>query len=114
LSCLPRPSKHDAIKSVFGNAAAWLRARGPEFTDRADELDRASAHGLRHTSGSHLADGGADLRTVRDNLGHVSLNTTSLYLHEEEDKRHRETVKRHRMNWEARPTPEPGIAEDDA
>ncbi|MFL9910516.1 tyrosine-type recombinase/integrase [Paraburkholderia sp. RL17-337-BIB-A] len=112
--CMSRSAMHDAIKSVFGNAAAWLRARGPEFTDRADELDRASAHWLRHTSGSHQADGGVDLRTVRDNLGHVSLNTTSLYLHEEENKRHRETVKRHRMNWEARPTPEPGIAKGDA
>ncbi|MGQ7932466.1 tyrosine-type recombinase/integrase [Paraburkholderia sp. D1E] len=105
--CMSRSAMHDAIKSVFGNAAAWLRARGPEFTDRADELDRASAHWLRHTSGSHQADGGVDLRTVRDNLGHVSLNTTSLYLHEEEDKRHRETVGRHRMNWEQQPAAEP-------
>jgi integrase len=112
--CMSRSAVHDAIKSVFGNAAAWLRARGPEFTDRADELDRASAHWLRHTSGSHQADGGVDLRTVRDNLGHVSLNTTSLYLHEEEDKRHRETVKRHRMNWETPPAAEPGSAKNDS
>ncbi|MGF7000812.1 tyrosine-type recombinase/integrase [Paraburkholderia sp. GAS32] len=111
--CMSRSAVHDAIKSVFGHAADWLRARGPEFTDRADELDRASAHWLRHTSGSHQADGGVDLRTVRDNLGHVSLNTTSLYLHEEEDKRHRETVKRHRMNWETPPAAEPGPAKHD-
>jgi hypothetical protein len=31
----------------------------------------------------------------------VSLNTTSLYLHTEDDTRHTETVKRHRMNWDA-------------
>ncbi|MFM0341834.1 tyrosine-type recombinase/integrase [Paraburkholderia fungorum] len=111
--CMSRSAVHDAIRSVFGNAAAWLRARGPAFTDRADELDRASAHWLRHTSGSHQADGGVDLRTVRDNLGHVSLNTTSLYLHEEEDKRHRETVKHHRMNWAAPPAAEPGSADND-
>jgi len=111
--CMSRSAMHDAIRSVFGKAATWLRACGPEFTDRADELDRASAHWLRHTSGSHQADGGVDLRTVRDNLGHVSLNTTSLYLHEEEDKRHRETVKRHRMNWEAQPAAEPGSEESD-
>jgi len=109
--CMSRSAIHDAIKRVFGNAAIWLRSRSPEFTDRADELDRASAHWLRHTSGSHQADGGIDLRTVRDNLGHVSLNTTSLYLHEEEDKRHRETVNRHRMNWEAQPPAEPGTAD---
>jgi integrase len=112
--CMSRSALHDAIKSVFGNAADWLRACGPEFADRADELDRASAHWLRHTSGSHQADGGVDLRTVRDNLGHVSLNTTSLYLHEEEDKRHRETVKRHRMNWEAQPSPAPRSGKNDS
>jgi len=111
--CMSRSAVHDAIKSVFGNAAIWLRTRGPEFMERADELDRASAHWLRHTSGSHQADGGVDLRTVRDNLGHVSLNTTSLYLHEEEDKRHRETVRRHRMNWEAQSGAKPGSPEND-
>jgi hypothetical protein len=44
---------------------------------------------------------------------YVSLNTTSLYLHEELDKRHRETVKRHRMNWETHPAAEPGSADND-
>jgi integrase len=108
--CLSRSAIHDAIKSVFNGAAAWLRSRGPEFADRADELERASAHWLRHTAGSHQADGGVDLRTVRDNLGHVSLNTTSLYLHEEEDKRHRETVARHKMDWSAQPPSPPNGA----
>ncbi|MFC6309104.1 integrase [Paraburkholderia dipogonis] len=98
--CLSRSAIHDAIKSIFGNAASWLRSKGVEFSDRADELERASAHWLRHTAGSHQADGGVDLRTIRDNLGHVSLNTTSLYLHTEDDARHRETVDRHRMNWD--------------
>lgn len=97
--CLSRSAIHEAIKNVFNGAATWLRSRGPEFADRADELERASAHWLRHTAGSHQADGGVDLRTIRDNLGHVSLNTTSLYLHTEDDERHRETVDRHRMNW---------------
>ncbi|WNC91626.1 tyrosine-type recombinase/integrase [Paraburkholderia sp. FT54] len=104
--CLSRSAIHDAIKSIFGNAAIWLRAKGAEFSDRADELERASAHWLRHTAGSHQADGGVDLRTIRDNLGHVSLNTTSLYLHTEDDVRHRETVDRHRMNWDdSKPEP---------
>lgn len=111
--CMSRSAVHDAINSMFGSAAAWIRARGPEFMDRADELDRASTHWLRRTSGSHQADGGADLRTVCDNLGHVSLNTTSRYLHAEEDKRHRETVKGHRVNWEAQLAAEPGAAKSD-
>ncbi|WP_254597736.1 tyrosine-type recombinase/integrase [Burkholderia lata] len=97
--CLHRSAVHDAIKGMFRGAAAWLRSRGPEFGDRADELDRASAHWLRHTAGSHMADGGEDLRTVRDNLGHASLTTTSLYLHAGDDVRHRETVARHTMKW---------------
>jgi site-specific recombinase XerD len=98
--CLSRSAVHDAIKSVFAGAAMWLRSQGPEYSDRADELERASAHWLRHTAGSHQADRGVDLRTIRDNLGHVSLNTTSLYLHTEDDERYRETADRHRMNWE--------------
>jgi integrase len=97
--CLSRSAVHDAIKAVFGCAALWLQSRGPQSADRADELERASAHWLRHTAGSHQADGGVDLRTIRDNLGHVSLNTTSMYLHTEDDSRHRETVSRHRVNW---------------
>jgi integrase len=101
--CLSRSAVHDAIKGVFAGAASWLRAKGPEFADRSDELERASAHWLRHTAGSHQADVGVDLRTIRDNLGHVSLNTTSLYLHTEDDERHRETVDRHRMNWRGNP-----------
>nr|WP_323074092.1 tyrosine-type recombinase/integrase [Mycetohabitans endofungorum] len=110
---LSRSALHDAIKRIFRDAASWLRARGPAFADRADELVRASAHWLRHTAGSHQADAGLDLRTVRDNLGHVSLTTTSLYLHEEEDMRHRQTVRGHRMNWSDGPPISPnGQSED--
>lgn len=34
-----------------------------------------------------------------DNLGHTSLATTSLYLHADDDLRHRETEKKHRVDW---------------
>ena len=110
--CLHRSAVHDAIKRVFRDAAAWLRSRGPEFSDRADELERASAHWLRHSAGSHMADQGIDLRTVRDNLGHASLTTTSLYLHTEDDERHHETVRRHTMKWTDQSCPEPLPATD--
>ncbi|WP_407670896.1 tyrosine-type recombinase/integrase [Paraburkholderia franconis] len=72
---------------------------GPAFTDRADELGRASAHWLRDAAGSHQAYGGVDLRTLRDNLGHASPTTTSLYLHVDDDRRHRETGEKHRIDW---------------
>lgn len=96
---LTRAALHAIVKKVFDGAADRLRERGEEYVSRAELLERASAHWLRHTAGSHMADQQIDLRLVRDNLGHESLSTTSQYLHVDDDRRHKETEQKHRIGW---------------
>jgi site-specific recombinase XerD len=52
-----------------------------------EKLRRATPHWTRHTDAPRLLDGGAELTTVRDNLRHSSLATTSMYLHADDARR---------------------------
>lgn len=98
-STLSRSALHVIVKSVFNGAAERVARQSPAEPVRVEMLRQASAHWLRHTAGSHMADNNVDLRTVRDNFGHANLTTTSLYLHKDDENRHDETVGAHSLHW---------------
>lgn len=105
---LKRAALHGIVKAVFEAAARRIETdddNGAAGLARAARLRQASAHWLRHTSGSHMTDAGVDLRFVRDNLGHESLTTTSGYLHAEDDPRHHATVGALHMGWRKSESP---------
>lgn len=95
---MARSAIHEIVKAVMRQCAAGLRQRGPEFEVAAAHLEQASTHWMRHTAGSHLSEK-ADLKVVRDNLGHANISTTSTYLHSEDDARHDATTAVHRAGW---------------
>ncbi|MFC5522557.1 tyrosine-type recombinase/integrase [Polaromonas jejuensis] len=95
---MARSAIHEIVKEVVRESAARLRRQGPEFESAAAHLEQASTHWMRHTAGSHLSEK-ADLKVVRDNLGHANISTTSIYLHSEDDARHDATAAVHRVGW---------------
>jgi site-specific recombinase XerD len=72
------------VKRFFATTADVLADTNPAL---AEKLRRATPHWMRHTHATHALQRGAELTTVRDNLRHASLSTTSMYLHSDDLRR---------------------------
>jgi integrase/recombinase XerD len=70
LSTRGLPLSADAIRRLF-----------KRYVDKVGAAHSLSPHAMRHTFATHLVEGGADLRTIQELLGHVALSTTQIYTH---------------------------------
>ncbi|WP_341770498.1 tyrosine-type recombinase/integrase [Aquabacterium commune] len=100
---LARSAIHEIVKEVMRNTAQRLRAQGAAWEGVASQIEAASTHWLRHTAGTHMTDAGLAIKSVRDNFGHATISTTSIYVHSEDDARHDATQAAHRIGWEVQP-----------
>jgi len=52
-----------------------------KYLSKVTDIKKKSPHVLRHSAATHMLDGGADLRAVKELLGHENLSTTQIYTH---------------------------------
>ncbi len=94
---LTREALYRLLKDCFAGMAAMLEEQGK--IDDARKLAAASTHWLRHTCGSHAVAAGASIQTVQHNLGHASVNTTTIYMTQAVETRFEE-MRRFMKKWE--------------
>ncbi|MCO7227546.1 site-specific integrase [Pleionea sp. CnH1-48] len=81
------------VKKLFNQTADSLEIQKRE---QAFKLRKASTHWMRHTAMTHLADIGVDLHHLRQTARHNDINTTSRYLHADEERWHK-SVGKHKI-----------------
>lgn len=87
----PTLAKSNEVTEIFlsrtgrplGRIEVWRIVRRAAL--RAGLTGKVSPHSLRHCFGSHLLQGGADLRSVQEMLGHADVSTTQIYTHVDQE-----------------------------
>ncbi|QYH19776.1 tyrosine-type recombinase/integrase [Corynebacterium aquatimens] len=69
----------NARGGALSRQSAWTVIK--QAAERAGLDKEISPHTLRHSFATHLLEGGADVRTVQELLGHASVTTTQIYTH---------------------------------